>query len=71
MRLSYFVRGVLISAMALGLSACGDREDSVEGYQGKPDIHAWDSPDAGGQKAEWERQIQTRTLGQNEYVRAR
>ena len=65
-------RGVLLSALALGLAACGKGQDTAAaGYQGKPDIHAWDSPDAGGEKAQWERQIQTRTLGQNEYTRAR
>jgi hypothetical protein len=61
----------LICAIALGLAACGDGKNSVAGYQGKPDIHAWDSPEAGGAKTEWMRQIETRTLNQNEYTRAR
>ena len=60
---------------ALGLAACSDGKvearDQAAGYQGKPDIHAWDSPAEGGAKAERERQIETRTLGQNEYVRMR
>jgi hypothetical protein len=67
MRLRY----VLLCVIALGLAACGEGKDTAAGYQGKPDTHAWDSPDAGGEKAQWERQIQTRTLGQNEYTRAR
>jgi hypothetical protein len=71
MQLRDVLAAFLAGAVALGLSACGDGKDTVEGYQGKPDIHAWDSPDAGGEKAQWERQIETRTLGQNEYVRTR
>ncbi len=61
--------------LAVALAACS--EGRVEagatgaGYQGKPDIHPWDSPEAGGQKAQWERQIETRTLNQNEYTRTR
>jgi hypothetical protein len=62
---------VLVCAIALCLAACGEGKDTAAGYQGKPDIHAWDSPEAGGEKAQWERQIQTRTLNQNEYTRAR
>ena len=62
---------LLCGAIALGLSACGDDKNTVAGYQGKPDIHPWDSPEAGGAKAQWEREIQTRTLNQNEYTRTR
>jgi ABC-type glycerol-3-phosphate transport system substrate-binding protein len=58
---------------AVGLAACSDGKvedaDKAAAYQGKPDIHAWDSPADGGAKAEWERKIETRTLGQNEYTR--
>ena len=67
----YALRGVLLCAIALGLAGCGKDEDVTAGYQGKPDIHAWDSPEAGGAKTEWMRQIETRTLNQNEYTRAR
>jgi ABC-type glycerol-3-phosphate transport system substrate-binding protein len=60
---------------AVGLAACGEGKvetaDKAAGYQGKPDIHAWDSPEAGGAKAEHERQIEARTLNQNEYTRTR
>ena len=54
---------------AVALAACS--EDKASGYQGKPDIHAWDSPEAGGAKAERERAIEARTLNQNEYTRTR
>jgi len=54
---------------AVALAACS--EGKVEGYQGKPDIQPWDSPEAGGQKAQWEQQIETRTLNENEYTRTR
>ena len=62
---------------AVGLVACGEGKveakdkTAVYHYQGKPDIHPWDSPEAGGAKAEWEQQIETRTLNQNEYTRTR
>ena len=60
---------------AVGLAACSEgkveAKDKAAGYQGKPDIHPWDSPEAGGAKAQWERQIQERTLNQNEYTRTR
>ena len=67
----YALRGVLLCVIALGLAGCGKDEDATAGYQGKPDIHAWDSPEAGGAKTEWMRRIETRTLGQNEYTRTR
>jgi len=61
--------------VAVALAACSegkvDPGAKATGYQGKPDIRPWDSPEAGGQKAQWERQIETRTLNQNEYTRAR
>jgi hypothetical protein len=65
------LRYVVICAIALSLAACGEGEKKVAGYQGKPDIHAWDSPEEGGPKAEHERQIEARTLNQNEYTRTR
>jgi hypothetical protein len=57
--------------VAVTLPGCGEGKVASSGYQGKPDIHPWDSPEAGGAKAQWERQIQTRTLNQNEYTRTR
>jgi hypothetical protein len=60
---------ILLCVIALGLAACG--EDASRRYQGKADTEPWDSPAAGGDKAQWERQIQARTLNQNEYARIR
>ncbi len=60
---------------AVALAACGEGKveasGKAAGYQGKPDIHAWDSPEDGGAKAEREQQIEARTLNQNEYTRTR
>ncbi len=61
--------GLVLAAVAL--AACSDGKVAKAGYQGKPDIHPWDSPEAGGAKAQWERQIEERTLNQNEYTRTR
>ena len=67
----YSVVALLLAAAAL--AACGEGKvegtGKAAGYQGKPDLHAWDSPEDGGAKAERERQINARTLGQNEYAR--
>ena len=38
-------------------------------YQGKADSRPWDSPDFKGDKSAWENAVNTRALGQNEYVR--
>ena len=67
------VMAVVLAAAALAACSEGKVEAGATGagYQGKPDIHPWDSPGAGGQKAQWERQIETRTLNQNEYTRTR
>lgn len=58
---------------ALGIAGCGENQQVTvykQGkYQGKPDTKPWDSPEYGGDQAKWERAIQTRTQGQNEYVR--
>ena len=67
------VAALVLAAVALAACSEGkiDGKDKAAGYRGKPDIHAWDSPEEGGAKAERERQIEARTLGQNEYVRMR
>jgi hypothetical protein len=62
---------ILLFALALGLAACSERDTANAGYQGKPDTPAWDSPAEGGDKAKWERQVEARTLNQNEYIRTR
>ena len=66
--------------LALGLAACGEREQVVvykQGkYQGKPDTKPWENdPGPGskwskGDKTSWESAVRTRNLAQNEYTRA-
>jgi hypothetical protein len=65
------LRYVLLFAIALSLSACGELDHPSGSYQGKADIQPWDSPEAGGAKAQWENRIETRTQNQNEYTRTR
>jgi hypothetical protein len=69
---------------AVGLSACGERDQVTvykQGkYQGKPDTKPWEndpavSPYPGskwnkGDKTSWESAVKTRSLAQNEYTRA-
>jgi hypothetical protein len=63
------------AAAAFGLAACGENQQVTvykQGkYQGKPDTKPWDSPEWGGEKAKWEREINTRAMAQNEYARIR
>jgi len=72
-----------VVAMALGLSACGEREQVIvykQGkYQGKPDTKPWENaPGASlyttskwnqGDRTSWESAVKTRNLAQNEYNR--
>ncbi len=64
---------VLAAASFAMVAGCGESQKVViykQGtYQGKPDVPPWDSSLFKGDKAEWERTINTRTTGQNEYVR--
>jgi len=72
---------VLAGVAVLGLAACGEAEQVViykQGkYQGKADTKPWDNAPLAyggndwtqGDKASWEKQINTRNLGQNEYRR--
>jgi len=69
---------------AVGLSACGERDQVTvykQGkYQGKPDTKPWESDPAAslyttskwskGDKTSWESAVRTRSLAQNEYTRA-
>ena len=69
--------------VAVGLGACGEREQVIvykQGkYQGKPDTKPWENdPGASlytsskwnkGDKASWESAVKTRNLSQNEYTR--
>jgi hypothetical protein len=71
----------LIGAAALTLTGCGQTDQVVmykQGkYQGKPDTQPWnnaplaygDSKWTKGDKASWEKEINTRNLAQNEYRR--
>jgi hypothetical protein len=62
----------VLAAAGIGLSGCEPQQVVVykQGkYQGKPDTKPWEGAPFGGSEAEWERAIQTRTLGQNEYNR--
>jgi hypothetical protein len=68
---------------AVGLSACGERDQVTvykQGkYQGKPDTKPWENDPAAslyttskwtpGDKTSWESALRTRNLGQNEYNR--
>ena len=59
-------------AMAVGLSACGEKKvTSYEPgkYSGAPVAAPWDSPQFGGKQAQWEAALQARTQGQNDYSR--
>lgn len=67
------ILAVCACLVALGLSACAEKEQVVvykQGkYQGKPDTKPWDSPGFGGDKAKWEGSIRARNQNQNEYKR--
>jgi uncharacterized lipoprotein YehR (DUF1307 family) len=70
--------------LAVGLGACGDRDQVTvykQGkYQGKPDTKPWENDPAAmlyttskwskGDKTGWEVAVRARTLAQNEYTRA-
>ena len=69
-------RGLLVLsalALAIGLNACGEREQVVvykQGkYQGKPDEAPYAAAPFNGNKDLWERDIRNRTQNQNEYRR--
>ena len=65
--------GSLAAIMMVAVAGCGEAEKVTvfkQGtYQGKKDVPPWDSADFKGDKSAWENAINTRTLGQNEYVR--
>ena len=72
------------TVVALGLGACGEREQVIvykQGkYQGKPDSKPWENDPAAslytsskwskGDKNGWETAVRARNLAQNEYTRA-
>ncbi|HET7765413.1 MAG TPA: hypothetical protein VFK92_10030 [Burkholderiales bacterium] len=71
--------------LALGLGACGEREQVIvykQGrYQGKPDAQPWQSDPSSslytsstwtkGDQRSWETAVRTRNQYQNEYNRAK
>jgi hypothetical protein len=63
----------LAGAVALGLSACGERPQVVNykqgAYQGKPDTPPYANAPFNNNKEEWERTVRTRMQGQTEYKR--
>jgi len=77
-----FLAGAAI-AVALGLGACGERDQVTvykQGkYQGKPDSKPWENDPAAsvyttskwnpGDKTSWESALRTSNLAQNEYNR--
>ena len=55
----------LLCALVLGQAACGERN------QAETDLKPWDSPEAGGAKAAWQRDIKARMRNQNDYASTR
>ena len=56
---------IVLCATALGQASCGERD------QAETNLAPWDSPEAGGAKAAWERSIKQRMHNQNSYDRTR
>ncbi len=81
MRARRVAAALLAGVAVFALGACGEAEQVVvykQGkYQGKADTKPWDNAPLAyggndwtkGDKASWEKQINTRSLGQNEYRR--
>jgi hypothetical protein len=63
----------LAGAVAVGVSACGERPQVVNykqgAYQGKPDTPPYANAPFNNNKDDWERAIRTRNLNQTEYKR--
>ena len=61
--------------LALCLAACGERPQVVNykqgSYQAKPDTPPYKAAPFNGDKAQWERALETRAQNQNEYKRIR
>jgi hypothetical protein len=62
-----------VAALPLIAAGCGEKATVTvykQGqYQGKPDKQPWDNEQFKGDKPTWEKAVNARTLGQNEYVR--
>jgi hypothetical protein len=52
---------IVLCAAALGQAACGERD------QAETNLEPWDSPQAGGAKADWQADIKARMRNQNDY----
>jgi hypothetical protein len=71
------MRALLMSALMLALFGCGEKSQSQADARKSGDQHAWQGANdpfvtkgwTAGNKAEWERQMRSRTQNQNEYVR--
>jgi hypothetical protein len=63
----------IAACLPLVAAGCGEKATVTvykQGqYQGKPDKQPWDNAQFKGDKAAWERAVNSRALGQNEYVR--
>jgi len=71
-RLTRPLIGLAAFALAVGLSACGEKKVTAYEpgkYSGAPVAAPWDSPQFGGKQAQWEAALQARTQGQNDYSR--
>jgi len=56
---------IVVCATALGQAACGERS------RAETNLQPWDSPQAGGAKAAWQRDIKERMRNPNDYARTR
>lgn len=67
------VGAALAAVAAAGLAGCGEKSNVTvykQGqYQGKPDNLPWQSQPFNNNKADWEKNIKARSVGQNEYAR--
>jgi hypothetical protein len=73
-RRSLLLVGAALAAVgAAGLAGCGEKSNVTvykQGqYQGKPDNLPWQSQPFNNNKADWEKNIKARNVGQNEYAR--
>ncbi|KPK20028.1 MAG: formate dehydrogenase [Betaproteobacteria bacterium SG8_41] len=64
---------ILLALPFIIVAGCGETKEVIVykpgKYQGKPDTRPWDGQQFKGDKAEWERTVNQRAVGQNEYVR--
>jgi ABC-type nitrate/sulfonate/bicarbonate transport system substrate-binding protein len=72
-RLSKIATVALGAMAALMIAGCGERPQVINykqgKYQGKPDQAPYAAAPFNGDQAKWDRDIRTRTQGQNEYKR--